>query len=493
MKRRAVDQTEWTLGDLARVSLCVGIVAALAFSLAVFARHGFDVGLLCLLATAALLAASLPVLLLPRDSIVAPIWYIVLGVAIGVTGKVFFVLWGPAPRVEFLMLGMEPDELLPAALVTGVGVLLLSLGYIAGDVRWRIAPPRRLVADDWSGRRVAAVAAVCTIIALVSLALFSQQVTTRATGLSAFSYKRFVRVPGSEYPGGGGYLRWGASLIEPAFYAFFAFWAARRGRRDPRTTAGVVLLALLAVLFPVFANSRREIVFLMFRVVVIWTLIRGELKASTSVALAGATTLLAGVMLALRRAPQLGSVRSGLGIEAVADATIGGHHFLDLTKTAHILSAFPARFDYHYGETFLRWLIAPVPRALWPAKPAIGIGKELGPPIFEVGRATGVPPGIIGELHLNFGLLGVFIGMLVFGAVLRSLYVSLAEGFPNKSYVLVYAILVTHIAFGMVTMDFSGTMAKLLQDLIAMVVVIWLCAGPRPATTVDNRFTTASS
>jgi oligosaccharide repeat unit polymerase len=481
MERRGADHTEWTLGDLARVSLCVSIAASLAFSLAALARHGFDVGLLCLLATAALMAASLPVLLLPHDSIVAPVWYVVLGVAIGVTGKVFFVLWGPAPRVEFLMLGMEPGDLLPAALVTGVGMLLLSLGYIAGDVRWRIPLPRRLVADDWSGRRVATVAVVFTLIALVSFALFSRQVTTRATGLSAWSFKRFVRVPGSEYPGAGGYLRWGASLIEPAFYALFAFWAARRGRREMLMTAGVVLLALLAILFPVFANSRREIVFLMFHVVVIWTLIRGELRASTSLVLAGATTLLAGVMLALRRAPQLGSVRSGLGIEAVADATFGGHHFLDLTKTAHIMNAFPARFDYHYGETFLRWLIAPVPRSLWPAKPAIGIGKELGPPIFEVGRATGVPPGIIGELHLNFGLMGVLVGTLVFGAVLRSLYVSLAEGFPNKSYVLVYAILVTHVAFGVVTMDFSGTMAKLLQDLIAMLVVIWLCAGPQPA------------
>lgn len=470
-----------TLGEVVRLGLAVAVVSSAAASLVVMAAHDVQVGVLCVLATAALAAAALPVLLRPRASIVEPIWYVILAVAVGVTGKAWFLLLGPPDRVEFLLLGRTLPELIPAAAITAAGMLCLAVAYAAGQFRWRVPVPGRPAFDNWSDRTVAIVAAVFAIVGCVSFVLFAQQFDVSSTDLRSFSLPRLVAIEGSTYAGASGYLRWGAMLVETAFYIVFAHWASARSRHQ--ILFGVCALGLLglAVAFPVFSSTRRPIVFLVFRIVVVWTCLRGEPRTRHALGLAALGLLLATSMIAVRTgAADWTSFRSRMGVDDVLNVTVGSRHFLDLTKTAHILEAFPGKLPYRHGTSLITWLVAPVPRALWPGKPAIGIGKELGPVVFQSRSGSGVPPGIIGELYLNFGLPGVFVALPLFGALLRSLYVTASEYFPGKGAVVVYAVISTHVGFGAVTFDVSGTIAKLLQELIPLVAAIYVCAHVGP-------------
>lgn len=467
------------LGDLARRSLTLTVVASTMGALAMWSRYGSPAGSLCLIATAALVTTSIPLLVRPRLSIIEPLWFVVLAVTVGVTGKAFYLFLGPPDRIEFLLRGATPADMIPAAIVIAVAMACFAVGYMLGDFGRRIRLPARLLRDDWSDRRVAVVSGVLVAAAMLSLLLLIPRIDSPTAGWAMISGKRFVRVPESAWPGAGGYLRWGASLTGPACLLLFAHWVAKKETASRALTAGVAAVGAAAIMSAIFFNSRRDLVFLVFALIIIWSCIRGEPRAIVAGGLGALTLALSGVMMALRAIsvsdPNILADRLRIGL--VLGSTLGSRHFLDLTKTARILDAYPQRFDYHRGETFFRWIVAPIPRSMWPAKPPIGVGKELGVSVFGNAVGTGVPPGIIAELHLNFGAPGIYLGMLVVGMLLRALYVGLASGFPNKTYVLVYAVVAPYAAFGAITMDVSGTIAALLQDLLPLLAAMALCAG----------------
>jgi hypothetical protein len=80
------------------------------------------------------------------------------------------------------------------------------------------------------------------------------------------------------------------------------------------------------------------------------------------------------------------------------------------------------------GSTLDYLGVAFIPRALWPEKPTIAKGAWFA---LRIGQANVMADGQImnsinmtipGELYLNFGWMGVFIGLLLFGAVIAILW-----------------------------------------------------------------------
>jgi len=82
------------------------------------------------------------------------------------------------------------------------------------------------------------------------------------------------------------------------------------------------------------------------------------------------------------------------------------------------------RTGYLHGSTLGYLGFAFVPRFLWPAKPKIAKGAWFA---YEIGQAVMRPDGtygnsinmtVPGELYLNFGWPGVFVGSFLFGVIL---------------------------------------------------------------------------
>lgn len=81
------------------------------------------------------------------------------------------------------------------------------------------------------------------------------------------------------------------------------------------------------------------------------------------------------------------------------------------------------RDGFYNGETFSYLAVVVVPRFLWPEKPKIALGAWYA---LRIGQAVVTPEGWAstsinmtqaGELYLNWGWLGVFIGLPIFGAI----------------------------------------------------------------------------
>ena len=95
-----------------------------------------------------------------------------------------------------------------------------------------------------------------------------------------------------------------------------------------------------------------------------------------------------------------------------------GGHLIQLQMLTLLVDRMPGTLDWQYGLTLLSLLTMPIPRAIWPDKllPATGPVTEAFYPGLRELWGTTIPPGMIGEFFMNFGLIGVPVGMFLAGA-----------------------------------------------------------------------------
>jgi oligosaccharide repeat unit polymerase len=126
-----------------------------------------------------------------------------------------------------------------------------------------------------------------------------------------------------------------------------------------------------------------------------------------------------------------GSIRQGGGEKAIGELSVvnainvsvehvfEGAYFLDPAKTAAIVQQTDAKNLFLNGSSFTGFIVAPIPRIWWPDKPDVRIGPFVAQEILLLRNRSGVPPGGIGEFYLNFGWIGIIIGMAIVGMLLR--------------------------------------------------------------------------
>jgi oligosaccharide repeat unit polymerase len=121
--------------------------------------------------------------------------------------------------------------------------------------------------------------------------------------------------------------------------------------------------------------------------------------------------------------------------------------FMHIQILSTLVEAIPNEIPFQNGTTYLFLFAGPIPSSLWPEKPlpAPGIVTLALWPQKWLLAGTTIPPTLMGEMYMNFGTLGVFIGMLLFGALYRIVYVrSVATTFAPTPTIL-YALMLAGI------------------------------------------------
>ena len=152
---------------------------------------------------------------------------------------------------------------------------------------------------------------------------------------------------------------------------------------------------------------------------------------------------------------------------------------IELAKTAHIINAIPDKLDYQYGKTIAIWLVAPIPRSLWPDKPIIQPGPIIGNKIYDQRRA-GVPPAFIAEMFWNFHLPGVLIGSLLLGISMRFLHERFRpvrkEGNTDPSQIFLYVAAPMMLGFQAIGSNLGFAMFWLMFNFAIAIVMLKLIA-----------------
>ncbi len=453
---------------LAVIAFVLGVAVA-----CLVVRDSVDLALLNV-AGAACLGVLLLVPVLKADyDVVEPISLVMLAVVVGVTLKPAYVAFGPQASVDFLMLGrQEPAFLLNGAVLVLGALAALSAGYLYVLPAPRLWRTRLFGQDAWSRGRLLAIALVAIAVAALSMALYVDKLGLTGV-LQDLSRKRFYEVEGAVFGRSAlGYYRWGASVVGPVFLFALAWALTRRERLGWTVVAALVALIAMAVVFPFFNSSRTKVLMVLIETLVIWKCVRGRIPRAVVATVGAGMLALLLVLTALRPSSgDLSDLSAVLGVDALLETTVGGRHFLDLTKTSHIVEGVPDRVEYQYGTSYVAWVFMPVPRTVWLDKPPLGAGPVIGRQIFGMERA-GVPPGMVAEAYLNFGILGVVFVPLLLGVGLRWVYETFRPVLANPAGATVYAVTLIPVAWTTVTGGFSQMMVAWFVALLPLAVIV---------------------
>ncbi|MCP5541599.1 MAG: hypothetical protein H7A53_04890 [Akkermansiaceae bacterium] len=370
----------------------------------------------------ALAIVALPVALRKDYPLFSPWSFVVLCVTIGLTLRGVYAGFG-IPDAETLddlyRLGRDGAYFVRPAILLLDGLGLMTAGFLF-----------RLPAKPFAFLRVggedlrAGAAPVGFVLLAVTLGAAFLYIQRTGGWESAFVSAKRTPIPDLDLSDGAyashGALRWLGSLgIYGHLVLVATLPAADRGRGLRIALATALLIAACVV--PFYASLRSEVALNLCLSAAVLSLVQPRFSPPRLAGL-GVVALLAIQLMTLLRSERddAGALsRLRFGRQAI-DSLVLNRNQIELAKTAHIFHAIPDDLDFARGRTIAVWALAPIPRSLWPEKPVVQAGPEIGSSLYGQ-RVAGVPPGFVAEMYWNFGVAGVAIGCLAFGMLLRYL------------------------------------------------------------------------
>jgi oligosaccharide repeat unit polymerase len=377
-----------------------------------------------------------------------------------------FGLNDPSPFVS-----MNPATAIDYAWATGysvVALLCFHVGYYAMRGRPHSLMQLRPSVRRWSSNRVTRVAIVGGLWggASAALTLFF------AGGIAgAFAKAGHLR----EVTSGDAYLLLGATFIPIVTVLLLADHLLGHPRRF-----WITFFFVLTVGYSAFFGNRTGVFAIVVSCLILYVYLRG-IKMPWRFALFSAVIALVVVPVivflgfardypvGLSDLPEIANVMRDRDRGFFYQQMLG--EFSAVDAFAAVLHGGPSIFPFRYGGTYLDSLLFIVPRAVWPDKPkdfSIAVGD------YVTENGNDVPPGVVGELYVNFHVFGIVIGMSLLGMVMGFRSCRTTGG--SVGALALYALFVPY--FGVfLTRNSMGGGVLLLTAVLPMFLAIWYIDG----------------
>lgn len=215
-----------------------------------------------------------------------------------------------------------------------------------------------------------------------------------------------------------------------------------------RTSTQYLLLAASApaVLFMKYtvAGSRSSMVFALILSLMVRSIATRRIRWTVYIAGGVAAIVAIGALGELRRGTWKGQegMFGALDSMSATDSFLGGVTELEqrgsaLNPVYPIMARVPDEVPYLLGRSYITLVTAPIPRAIWMDKPRT-TGALVGQTFFE--SDAGMPPGPIGEALWNFGLPGVLVVYMLFGAFHRYVFAWFLNHPSNAVCIVIYSL-----------------------------------------------------
>lgn len=473
-----MNKKEIPVGSVARLAvIAIGIAAAVftawscVDSQKIFAAIG-------LIASFIVLA---PFLQLDKYDLCSPWSLVILAIGLLSTPQAVCMTfnWPEAERIErMLILGREPEFFLyPSAIyLLGLGCMTAGYFWFSGETSFRFASRRQL-----NSRNTVIVLTATLLLSAVSTVAFvgatggvsSGRISDKRTNLETLDVKDSET---RQY----GHLRQTSKLASVVFVILYCLFLAEQRKMSTLKVTILLLAFLTAIALPFYASSRQQVCWVILNGLGVNYYFGNRKTFVTTCCAVAAVGLTMFLLMSQLRAKDTDSAIDSASISQSFESLILNRNGPGISKTALIINSIPEKLDHKYGATFTNWLLAPVPRALYPGKPMIGAGPEVGTKIYGT-KYSGVPPGYIAELYWNFHIPGVIFGMLFLGWLLKFVYkLCWSLQIPPAVIVPIYLFAVMPIAFGVLCNSAGyGTMMRLV-DFVAVSTVLFFCTTRAP-------------
>ncbi len=354
---------------------------------------------------------------------------------------------------------------LQAHISVGGFVVAFMLGFLA-------MAKRRLdsaSAIPFNGRIVFLMSVAYVGVSLLATAYF----IVRAGGI--FNHLASLGLRMGVFEGKGVLLSF-MTLSAPALILSYLLFVKKRGLL---TLGWFAFVFAMAVFTGVMTGSRGGLAAVFLCLLIIRHYVVKPLTIVQSFLVVGVLAVFLVAFIALVRQPSLGEDLSRLSATELTTETLtilyGKGTFKEFNSIARVHEKFPVEHTYLNGTSLLAALTFPIPRAIMPDK--LPGGSELftrlvRPEIWSQGRGDRVT--FIGELFMNFGWLGVFLGGLVLGVLVSGLYNAMLSYQGAVFYVALYAIgLVSFVS--LIRGDFAIASFQFLRMAAPIALVVFLC------------------
>lgn len=460
-------------------------------------------------------SASVVVPLLVTETTVFSLWGpVALVVTLGTGVRGLAIATGfPSPEAvqDKFTLGRSFSDLVWPSTVTVLSVGGVMVGYILAR-RCRVPPPRRKTrrvrtpdAEILTARRAVVVIGGFAVVGTVATILYLRSVGGLGVPINE---RRTVYEAGGEFQSYGHWEFLARSGVV-ALLIYLAWILLRRDRLRVRDWALLVLLAANAFAINVITTTRTDVLYVTLGMLMLVRLVRGRVSLPSSLASALLVLVAIGMLSDLREGPTStppsppaveGSEKPtspdgaegpkiplalDVGVSSGLSSGLLNRNGYDLSKTLVVVDSVPDDLPYAYGSTMARYVLAPVPRAVWPDKPAISEGVTIGRKVYGLER-TGIPPGLTGELVWNFGrtlavMLSFVIGIAL-GVVERT-----AFGWPRISItaLVLQALVVLPLGKAVMGVSLGQGLSSTAQTLVLLSPLLllsltWSRASPEP-------------
>ena len=128
-------------------------------------------------------------------------------------------------------------------------------------------------------------------------------------------------------------------------------------------------------------------------------------------------------------------------------------NFMQLQTVSIVIDHYQAGDRLLYGSSLLMIFLIALPRVIFPWKPLTAAGDftlALWPEKFY-NNGTTLPPGLIGELYMNFSWAGIVIGIFIIGFIYGLLWKKFRSDRNDVTYTILFSIslsLLLHIFRG---------------------------------------------
>ena len=133
------------------------------------------------------------------------------------------------------------------------------------------------------------------------------------------------------------------------------------------------------------------------------------------------------------------------------------------------------QWGYIGGRTLLMLPALWIPQILWPSKNEfLGEGNLMAAEIlFGAEQGYGLSVGQLAELYLNFGLVGVAVGMFVIGVLLRGFYSYCCRDMLGDFGPVIYSVMWPHLVYSHGSWLFS-TFGDSIRMLVLILLLLWI-------------------
>jgi oligosaccharide repeat unit polymerase len=246
-----------------------------------------------------------------------------------------------------------------------------------------------------------------------------------------------------------------------------------------KRTALTLLAGLVSLVIYLDHGTRSLLVLVMGPAVSLWWISRFQRSKFGSFALLGLIAPLAFIVLQVQMLYRLQSTRANMG-DLLLDRwlTLGGA--IDFfQETIIALELVPTIHDYFRESVILQFLIAPIPRFLWPEKPFSEIVWFYTMQRWNVDievSAGNVLPGVVGQFYMSWGMIGPIFAGALFGLILVMLERRVAQIDGDRDR---FALGVGAMAGLWVFVSFRLLSPGFAYPVLVAAAIVWIGASSR--------------